>query len=488
MKYDTIVIGAGVSGLSAAILLAQNGRKVALLEKYHAIAPTIRGFFRGDVYFDTGFHYAGMLGPDEPLTRLCERLGILSHIKVGEDKKTVGDCFYCTDPEFKFDFKMKLQNLAQELTESFPEEEEAITRFLQDIKYFLDTINEDLFRVVMDPTSIFQNAHLSLTQYLRENFKSPELQTLLSLHALLYGSIPEETSLLYHSMVVGAYYDRSRQVVDGGYAITQAFENELQKYDVDIYTNCTVDQIFINDDRTLKAIGLEGGEVVGCDNCVFTGHPRMLIDMLPEGSLRPIYHSRLQGLEDTSSAVVIYCVSEKANLDNNFHNMILAHKLFPEMYDLEGGFEDRFMFISHSLSDGHVGGTSIICPCRFEDVGQWGSSKTGQRPLAYCQWKERVADTIVGVVKQYYNDALGDLRIIDVASPLTFRDYMNAPSGCLYGAKHKITDMPFMSRTRIKGLYLSGQAIVSAGLMGAMLSGFLSAAAITGEDYRETMQ
>ena len=158
------------------------------------------------------------------------------------------------------------------------------------------------------------------------------------------------------------------------------------------------------------------------------------------------------------------------------------------MYDLEGGFEDRFMFISHSLSDGHVGGTSIICPCRFEDVGQWGSSKTGQRPLAYCQWKERVADTIVGVVKQYYNDALGDLRIIDVASPLTFRDYMNAPGGCLYGAKHKVTDMPFMSRTRIKGLYLSGQAIVSAGLMGAMLAGFLSAAAITGEDYRETMQ
>jgi all-trans-retinol 13,14-reductase len=376
----------------------------------------------------------------------------------------------------------------QQLAESFPDEEEAITQFLQNIKFFLDTINDDLFRVVMNPTSIFKNTQLSLAQYLQENFRSPILQTLLSSHALLYGSMPEETSLLYHSMVVGAYYDQSRQVVNGGYAIAQAFAHELQKYDIDLYTDCTVDHIFINDDRTVKAVGLEGGEAVECNNCVFTGHPRMLTDMLPAGSLRPVYRGRLQSLEDTSSAIVIYCLSEKANLDSIFHNIILVHKSFPKMYSLESGFDDCPMFISRSLSDGYVGGISIICPCRFEEVRQWDSSRTGQRPVAYCEWKKRVTDTIVGVVKQYYNDVMGDLRIIDVATPLTFRDYMNAPGGCLYGAKHKINDMPFMSRTRIKGLYLSGQAIVSAGLMGAMLAGFLSASAITGEDYRKTMQ
>jgi all-trans-retinol 13,14-reductase len=488
MKHDTIVIGAGVSGLTTAILLAQDGRKVALLEKSQAIAPTIRGFFRGNIYFDTGFHYAGMLGPDEPLARLCERLGILSHIKIRKDKNKVGDRFYCTNPEFKFDFKLKLQSLMQQLAVSFPDEEEAITRFLQDIKCFLDTINDDLFRVVMDPTSIFHSDQLSLMQYLQENFRSPVLQTLLSLHAVLYGSMPEETSLLYHSMVAGAYYDQNWQVFNGGYAITQAFAHELQQYDIDLYTNCTVDQIFTNDDRTVKAVSLEGGEAIECNNCVFTGHPRVLTEMLPAGSLRPVYHRRLQSLEDTSSAIVIYCVSEKADVDANFHNMILVHKLFPEMYNPEDGFDDCPLFISHSLSEGYIGGISIICPCRFERVRQWDSSRTGQRPVAYYEWKKRVADTIVGVVKQYYNDVMGDLRIIDVATPLTFRDYMNAPGGCLYGAKHKIDDMPFMSRTRIKGLYLSGQTIVSAGLMGAMLAGFLSAAAITGEDYRETMQ
>jgi all-trans-retinol 13,14-reductase len=488
MKHDTVVIGAGVSGLATAILLAQDGRKVALLEKSNAIAPTIRGFFRESIYFDTGFHYAGMLGPHEPLTRLCRRLGILSHIKTGGNKNTVGDRFYCTNPEIKFDFKLKLPRLMRQLVESFPDEEEAITQFLQTIECFLDTINDDLFHVVMDPTSVFRDAQLSLAQYLQEKFRSPVLKTLLSSHALLYGSMPEETSLTYHSMVVGGYYDQSCQVVNGGYAISQAFASELRKYEIDLYTSCTVNHILTNGERTVKAVGLEGGKAIECDNCVFTSHPRMLADMLPAGSLRPVYRRRLQSLEDTSSAIVIYCVREAANQDSDLHNIILAHKSFPEMYDLECRFDYRPVFVSHSLSDGYVGGISIICPCRFEEVRQWGNSRTGQRPAAYCEWKKRVADKIVGVVLRHCGDVIGDLRIIDVATPLTFRDYMNAPGGCLYGAKHKIDDMPFVSRTRIKGLYLSGQAIVSAGLMGAMLAGFLSAAAITGEDYRETMQ
>ena len=488
MKYDTIVIGAGISGLTTAILLAQDGRTVALLEKSKSIAPTIRGFFRGNIYFDTGFHYAGMFEPDEPLARLCDRLGILSHIKIGRRNDIFGDHFYCTNPEFEFDFKLKLQNLLQQLTENFPNENDAITQFLEKIRHFLDTINDDLFGLVMDPASIFQSTHLSLKQYLQENFRSPVLQTLLSLHAVLYGSMPEETSLLYHSMVAGAYYDQSWQVVNGGYAIAKAFENELQKYDIDIFTSCSANHININNDRAVEAVGLESGETIECNNCVYTGHPRILTEMLSAGSLRPVYHGRLQGLEDTSSAVVLYCVSEKADIDANFQNMILAHKLFPEMYNPEDGFDSCPMFISKPLSDSYVGGISIICPCRFELVRKWDSSRTGQRPLEYREWKNRVADTIVDAVKQNYNDVMGDLKIIDVATPLTFRDYMNAPDGCLYGAKHKINDMPFMSRTRIKGLFLSGQATVSAGLMGAMLAGFLSAAAITGEDYRKTMQ
>jgi all-trans-retinol 13,14-reductase len=114
-------------------------------------------------------------------------------------------------------------------------------------------------------------------------------------------------------------------------------------------------------------------------------------------------------------------------------------------------------------------------------------SMTGRRDQSYYAWKKRVADAIINVVKTHCEDKLGNLKIVDMATPLTFRDYMNAPNGCLYGVQHRTADMPFMPRTRVKGLYLSGQAIISAGVMGAMVAGFVSAAAITAEDYSQTM-
>jgi all-trans-retinol 13,14-reductase len=487
MKYDDIVIGAGVSGLTAAILLAQNGRKVAIIEKSGKIAPTIRGFVRNDIYFDTGFHYATMLGREEPFTMLCERLGIMSQIKVREYGKATGDYLYSIKPEFKFQFKSKLHNLAQQLTEIFPGDREAILRFLQNIRNFLDSLNNAFFRIVTNPPAIFEYASQSLAQYVQENFKSPLLQTLICLHAILYGSLPEETPVRYHAMVSGAYYDKSWQILDGGRAITQAFERQLQKYDVSIFTNCSVDKIHISDSKEVKAIALENGDSIECDNCIFTAHPRMLANMLPEGTLRPVYQGRLQKLKDTTSAVVLYCESEKANLEADFHNIILVRRPFPDMFILGDKFADRPMFISRSISDEYIGGLSIICPWSYKDVQQWGMSTTGRRDQSYYAWKKKVADAIISFVKTHCEDKLGNLKIIDMATPLTFRDYMNAPNGCLYGVQHRTADMPFMPRTRVKGLYLSGQAIISAGVMGAMVAGFVSAAAITVEDYNRTM-
>jgi phytoene dehydrogenase-like protein len=42
MKYDYIVIGGGVSGMTSALILAIQGYSVALVEKSKQLAPTIR--------------------------------------------------------------------------------------------------------------------------------------------------------------------------------------------------------------------------------------------------------------------------------------------------------------------------------------------------------------------------------------------------------------------------------------------------------------
>jgi all-trans-retinol 13,14-reductase len=484
MKYDDIVIGGGVSGMTTAILLGQQGRKVALLEKSSRLALTIRGFFRGDVYFDTGFHYGGMLGDGEALTKLCEKLGILRHIESGKHRQSSAQV-YCMKSDFRFDSRAPLEGFTERLIETFPGDEMAIRVYMNGIKKRLDMINRDIFAVATHPEPVFEQGHISLGEYLQEHFRSPLLQTLLSVHSVLYGSMPGETSLDFHSMIAGAYYEQSWQIADGGCAITQALEEELRKSGVDIYTNCPVNRIRVDGNKTVTGVSFENGDSFKCGNCVFTAHPSQLERMLPDGSLRPVYLKRVESLENSFSAVVVYCSSRTAmSLDTS----ILVSELFPDLYKNGDDFADRLMFVCKSLSETHVGGISIICPCSFEEVRQWSASTVGNRPAAYYEWKMRVADQIVERVQRHLGNEYSDLEVLDVASPLTFRDYMNAPDGCLYGVKHRVTDVPFMPQTKVKGLYLSGQTVISPGLLGAMLAGFLAAGVITGIDYRQAMK
>jgi phytoene dehydrogenase-like protein len=54
MRYDAIVIGGGLSGLTAGITAAKRGKKILLLEKHLTVGGLAAGFTRKGYYFDSG--------------------------------------------------------------------------------------------------------------------------------------------------------------------------------------------------------------------------------------------------------------------------------------------------------------------------------------------------------------------------------------------------------------------------------------------------
>lgn len=77
-RNNVVIIGAGLGGLECGYILARNGMKVTVLERESQIGGCIQTFKRGDVTFDTGFHYIGAMGEGEALNRLFGYLDLLS--------------------------------------------------------------------------------------------------------------------------------------------------------------------------------------------------------------------------------------------------------------------------------------------------------------------------------------------------------------------------------------------------------------------------
>ena len=73
--YDVVLVGSGISSLTAATILAKRGMSVCVLEQYKKPGGYLHSFKRFNHLFDTGAHYVGAMEPGEPFHTILSYLG-----------------------------------------------------------------------------------------------------------------------------------------------------------------------------------------------------------------------------------------------------------------------------------------------------------------------------------------------------------------------------------------------------------------------------
>jgi len=144
-RYDTVIIGAGISGLTAALVLAKNGKKVALIEQKEYLAPLLRRFKRSGAWCDPGFHYSGGLEQNGTLSVLFKYLGIDQHIETIPLPQKSFDIIFLNGQEYCLPYGYaELQNY---LCLKFPKSCIAVKAYIQKLNEINDTtgfLNFDL--------------------------------------------------------------------------------------------------------------------------------------------------------------------------------------------------------------------------------------------------------------------------------------------------------------------------------------------------------
>ncbi len=133
MRYDALIIGAGLSGLGAGIRLAQFGKRVAILEK-HTLWGGLNSFYKlGGRRFDSGLHALTNYAPRGERTKPLGR--ILRQLRIDHDELALGEQSWSAVrfPGIELRFSNDLALLRSEIARAFPGEVAAFERLLADL-------------------------------------------------------------------------------------------------------------------------------------------------------------------------------------------------------------------------------------------------------------------------------------------------------------------------------------------------------------------
>ena len=490
-RYDDIVVGSGISGMTLALLLGMTGHSVLLLEKSSRIGGSMGRFHRDGIPFDTGFHFTGGFHRNGVLWDMLRVLDIHELIRPIYVTEAGSNRFVVEEDGASFDLVTGYQAAIARVKEYFPEDASAVDQYFEMVRSVCRrTVSMDL-RKIPSSLGFLDEDYVSLDQVLDQLTGNRLLKGLLGAFSMCYGVKPAEISFANHSRVSYGLYESVARVEGGGEAFIRAFQKRSAGLEIEIMPGTHIVECLDVRDRTVGRFVLNSGQEVSCDRCIFTIHPREIVKILPRNHLSKGFIARVNGFEPSVGIFSVYGVVEggepREKAQASFGPSILS--LFPTS-DINRLIDpahrgDEALVVVRSLekTGGRTHAVLSACEVSFvEHFEAWKDSRVGDRPAGYVEYKQervgRIRDRILAAYPEYRSS----YRVIDAASPLTFRDYLNSPDGAAYGVKQKVGQFNLLGRLPLRGMYAAGQSSLLPGVVGAMMSSFIVGRKVLGEE------
>jgi phytoene dehydrogenase-like protein len=484
-KYDDIVVGSGISGLTMSLLLAMNGHRVLLIEKGPRIGGSLARFSKRGIPFDTGFHFTGGLHEGGILSDILSFLGIRDSIRPLFLHDQAENQFIFESHGRRFEHPTGVANIKKRFKDYFPSDTEAIDRYFDKVLSVCDrTPSLNLHANIIAPPNLDED-YVTLDAVLKGITSNALLRGLLSGYAMCYGVRPDEISFANHSRMCLSFYESVAFVKDGGDAFVRAFQEKFKEYDVDVRCNTVIQELEdINESKVGRFI-LNTGEEVAADACVLTIHPRDILSLLPQKRYSRAFMNRVSSFEPSAGFFSVFA-SLKGGDPYPTGSIV---SLFPnedvnKLLDPHYTGQQALVLIKSpdQAADGMGKGICILEPSFPEHVSAWSGSRRGKRPPDYLAYKKDRVEMIKDHIFSAFPAYRETLDFIDAGSVLTARDYLNSPDGSAYGVKQKMGQFNLIGKLPLHNLYAAGQSSLLPGIIGAMMSSLIVGRSVVGKE------
>lgn len=483
-KYDVVIIGSGLGGLSCGVILSKEGYKVCILEQSHSIGGCLQSFTRYGVNLDTGIHYVGGVGEGEILNKYFKYFEILDSLSIQKlddkcfDEIHFGDKKYC--------YSSGYDNFYRTMLDYFPHESIGLRKYLDTIKLIGEQVSVADFKRGILPVGSLDYLSVSASDFIESCTDNIELQNVLAGTVLQYGGIKGESTLYHHAMINHTNIGGAYRFVGGTQQIADSMVAVIKKSGGTVLTNSKVVSVNILDNK-IGGVTLENGEVIKGTEFISSTHPAQLFNMLDKTPLiKKAYISRLNIIPNTYGAFSVYLIMkdnsfEYFNKNYYFYKGSDAWKSFPC-----DDFSPEVLLLScqaQSFNQKYSKVLTIMCPIEFSHFKKWEDTSCNKRGDDYIEFKNIISGKLIDFICEKIPNIRDNIERIVSTTPLSYRDYTSTKEGSIYGL-HKNSNSPLTTligvRTKIPNLFLTGQSLNVHGAIGVVMTATLTCEEILG--------
>ena len=432
-KKNVVVIGAGLSGLSAGIYLTSYGFNVTLLERNPSVGGLCTGWKRQGFNIDGCIHWLTGTKDDHTANHIWKDIGGFENDNDLIYLDTWGDYDYLgTKVRFLRDYK----KAEQEWLAIAPEDKKQIKKFFRMVEAFINVnlpmdqppsmlpINAILklgFDVVRHPSFLW-TMHISTDEY-ANRFKNPAIRWAIKNVQPGRGNL---FSMIFSYATIAG--NSGAVPIGGSKALVERIKNKYLSLGGELVLNADVEDIEIENGKAVSVI-LTNGKTYPCDYVVSAIDPNYMLRNILKGHYQVKQITKraedYKKYPTISSCLITYTIEDVGELS--------TINAFPIKPIKVGNSNIDFLDIRNYNYDPKtfVVGNKTVCHTQIhqfdEDYLKWEQLYLDK--AIYRKEKERIAKEVVDRIETQYPQYKGKINVLDIFTPITLRRYTNVNRG-----------------------------------------------------------
>jgi phytoene dehydrogenase-like protein len=501
--HDTVVVGAGLGGLTAGAVLARAGRDVLVLERHSVPGGCATTFQRPEFEFEVSLHEIEGLDEHDVKRELFEELGLLEAL----DFEPVPEFYRYTRGDRELVVPHGREAAVDRLTEAFPHEAAGIRRFFEVVMAIRESLSSfplsgspplrELLTFPLDNWTFLRHRNTTLGEFLDGLVEDEELKLVLTANLGYYHDDPYSMSLPFYAAAQGGYFAGGGYYIEGGsQALSDHLAADIENHGGTVRTGRLVTDLLVDDGRIAAvrhersrpgATTTTGREVetTPAETVVANAAIPLVAEELLPGRYGRQLADRIEGWEVAPSLTTLYLGFETppSELGCAHYSTVLQHPDTESLADVAGGSRASYgrrtlSFVDYSqldaglVEDGSVGAIATV-----DYLEGW----TGLTDAEYRHKKARVRDVLLRRLGERYPRLPDAIEHAELATPRTIRRYTLNPGGSAYGFA-QTPDQSLLDR-RIEApvpnlRFASAWGFPGGGFTGAMTAGYRAARAL----------